>query len=113
METAWTTNDLATTRPRTGVVSYRTGRAGALPYLKHTLAPPELPPEREDPRGGDSEAANITWYCQRDVAVLYTRDGRTYPEPGLHRTGGGFRRDSLNSDLAKRLQDLGEGDLTA
>ena len=38
---AWTTNDLATTRPLKGVVSYRTGRAGAMAYLKYTSAPPE------------------------------------------------------------------------
>ena len=37
-----TTNDLATTRPFKGVVSYKTGRAGAMAYLKHTSAPPDL-----------------------------------------------------------------------
>ena len=42
MFAAWTTYDLATTRPLMGVVSDKTGRAGALAYLKNTSAPPDL-----------------------------------------------------------------------
>ena len=50
MYPAWTTNDLATTRPLKGVVSYKTGRAGAMAYLKYTSAPPELFVERRNGR---------------------------------------------------------------
>jgi hypothetical protein len=44
---AWTTNDVATTRPLKGVVSNKTGRAGAMAYLKYTSAPPELTVEQK------------------------------------------------------------------
>ena len=66
MYAAWTTNDLATTRPLKGVVTYKTGRAGAMAYLKYTPAPPEFFIEQRNGGG------RVEWYCQQSVAVLYT-----------------------------------------
>ena len=72
MYPAWTTNDLATTRPLKGVVSYMTGRAGAMAYLKNTSAPPEL---IDTPERGFGSLARID-DCQQSVTVLYTLDVR-------------------------------------
>jgi hypothetical protein len=65
MYSDWTTNDLATTRPFKGVVSNKTGRAGAMAYLKHASAPPDL---------GVGQRIGRQRYCQPSVAVLYTLD---------------------------------------
>ena len=82
--TAWTTNDLATTRPRTGVVSYRTGRAGALSYLKYTPAPPEFPQSKwTKEAGGIGSLPDIVVLSARCRCVIY--EGR-FGLPGARDT---------------------------
>jgi|SRR5271157_2724023 len=54
MSAALTTNDLATTHPLKGVVSYKTGRAGAMAYLKNTSAPPDLSIAKRNGRLGQN-----------------------------------------------------------
>jgi hypothetical protein len=63
MYTAWTTNDIATTRPLKGVVSYKTGRAGAMAYLKYTSAPPEFFIERRNGGRGKSGIVSRVPLC--------------------------------------------------
>jgi len=63
MYAAWTTYDLATTRPRMGVVAFKTGRAGARAYLKYTSAPPEVFFGRGTGRGGHCEIQHPNDAC--------------------------------------------------